>query len=203
MNKREVASILKEIAFFIRLSGGNPYKARAYERAGMAVLTCPYAPLELLRPGTLTQVDGIGPATASVIAELLTTGTSAVHQKVRGTFPSSLAELGDVPGLSMKQIVQLYRHGGVTSLAELQVACRKGALLVIPGIGPKMQAKLLTILGEYQRGMGYHLYADLLQEADHLEQSVRFASGCTSGHACRSHASETGSDQRIPVCGQL
>ena len=177
MNKREVASVLKEIAFFVRLSGGNPYKARAYERAGMALLTCPYEPLELLRPGTLTQVEGIGPATASLITELLTTGTSAVHQKVRGTFPSSLAELGDVPGLSMKQIVQVYTHGGVTSLAALQGACRKGTLLAIPGIGPKMQAKLLTILGEYQRGVGYHLYADLLQEADHLEQAFALLPG--------------------------
>ena len=36
MHKREIVRILREIAFFLRLRGENPYKARAYEQAGAA-----------------------------------------------------------------------------------------------------------------------------------------------------------------------
>jgi DNA polymerase (family 10) len=172
MTKRHIAKVLKEIGFFVRLSGDNPYKARAYEQAGMALLASPEEPLELLQANRLTQIEGIGPATASVIHELVTSGTSTVHQKVRGDLPSSLAELGDVPGLSMKQILQLYKHGGIASVVDLQAACRSGALQGIPGIGRKMQDKLVGLLGEYQRGVGYHLYADMVAEAEQLARAL-------------------------------
>ena len=172
MTKRDIAKVLNEIAFFIRLNGDNPYKAQAYEQAGKALLASPFEARELLQSNQLTQIEGIGPATASVISELITTGMSTVHEKMRGRFPSSLVELGDVPGLTMKQILQLYTHGGVTSVVDLQAACRTGALLSIPGIGPKVQAKLISSLGEYQRGVGYHLYADMVGEAEQLERAI-------------------------------
>jgi hypothetical protein len=41
---------------------------------------------------------------------------------------------------------------GITSVADLRAACREGRLLAVPGIGPKLQAKLLDALGEYERG---------------------------------------------------
>ena len=171
MTKQDIAKVLKEIGFFIRLSGDNPYKARAYEQAGMALLASPDEPLELLQSNRLTHIEGIGPATAAAIHELLTTGTSTVHQKVRGHLPSSLVELGDVPGLSMKQILQLH-EGGLSSIVDLQAGCRSGALQAIPGIGPKIAAKLVTLLGEYQRGVGYHLYADMIEQAEQLERAL-------------------------------
>jgi DNA polymerase (family 10) len=172
MTKRDIGKVLKEIGFFLRLNGDNPYKARAYEQAGMALLASPFEAQELVESNRLTKIQGIGPATASVISELLTTGTSTVHEKLRGRFPSSLVELGDVPGLTMQQILQLYEHGGVASVVDLQAACRTGALLSIPGIGPKIQAKLVSSLGEYQRGVGYHLYADMVEEAERLERAI-------------------------------
>ena len=98
MNKREIRKVLEDIAFFLLLKGENPYKAQAYRKAGLALLTCPEDALSLVQSGTLTGVAGIGPATASVITELFTTGTSSLQNEVQGAYPSSLVELGDVPG---------------------------------------------------------------------------------------------------------
>ena len=165
MTKRDIARVLNEIAFFVRFKGDNPYKARAYERAAGALLACPQDTLELINAGALADVPDIGPATAGVITELVRTGESSLHQEVRGTYPSSLVELGDIPGLSMKQIGRLYEHANIRSVAELQAACRNDLLLSVPGIGPKVQARLLAALGEYQRGQGYHLYANVVDEA--------------------------------------
>ena len=39
MTKREIAHILSEIAFYLRLKQDNPYKSLAYERAARALLT--------------------------------------------------------------------------------------------------------------------------------------------------------------------
>ena len=173
MTKHEIAQALKEIAFFLSLKGDNPYKAQAYERAGAALLTSPLGLHELLATGSLTEVTGIGPATARAITELVTTGQSSLLDEARGSYPSSLATLGDVPGLSRKQIVKLHEQAHITSLAELKAACRDGRLLKIPGIGPKVQAKLQDALGEYERGQGYHLYADVVDEAQDLARALK------------------------------
>ena len=89
----------------------------------------------------MTEVSGIGPATARAITELVTTGQSSLLDEARGSYPSSLATLGEVPGLSRKQILNLHEQAHITSLADLKAACRDGRLLNVPGIGPKVQAK--------------------------------------------------------------
>jgi DNA polymerase (family 10) len=126
MTKHEIAQALKEIAFFLSLKGDNPYKSQAYERAGDALLTSPLSLQELLTTGSLTEVIGIGPATARAITELATKGQSPLLDQARGSCPSSLASLGDIPGLSRKQIVKLYEQAHITSVADLKAACRDG-----------------------------------------------------------------------------
>lgn len=140
----------------------------------------PHEASDLVQTGTLTDVTGIGPATASVITELVTTGTSAFHQEVQGAYPSSLTELGDVPGLSMKQIQRLYERAGIRSVADLHEACVENQLRDIKGFGPKVHAKLLAALGEYQRGQGYHLYANVLEEAATLAKMLATIPGVTA-----------------------
>ncbi len=140
----------------------------------------PHEARDLVQTGTLTAVAGIGPATASVISELVTTGASRFHQEVQGEYPSSLLELGDVPGLSMKQIRRLHDRAGIRSIADLHKACLEGRLCNIKGFGPKVQAKLLTALGEYQRGQGYHLYANVLEEATTMAKRLATIPGVTA-----------------------
>ena len=152
MTKRQIARILFEIAFFLRLKDGNPYKSRAYEGAARALLLSPYEPHQLLDSNTLTAIPGIGPATAAVIRELLLSGTSSLHQRVKDSYPASLVELGGVPGLRPKQIRRLYEEAGIRSVSELQAACRNNQLQALKGIGPKIQAKIQTALGEFRRG---------------------------------------------------
>jgi DNA polymerase (family 10) len=172
VTKRQIARILYEIAFYLRLDDGNPYKAAAYERAARALLLSPYEAHQLTDGETLRGIAGIGPSTASVIHEVLRTGNSSLHQRVKGSYPASLVELGHVPGLRPKQIRRLYEEAGIRSVAELQVACRKNQLLSVKGIGPKMQEKIRTALGELRRGQGYRLYPTVLEEALQLEVSL-------------------------------
>ena len=182
LNKRDIARRLKEIGFFLRLKGDNPYRAQAYERAGDALLRCADDVAALVASGSLTTVPDIGPATAAIITELFSTGSSSLLQDVQGTYPSSLTELGDVPGLSMKQIRRLYDEAGISSVAALHIACRDNRLLAIKGIGPKVQARLQTALGEYRRGEGYRLYANVLDEAGQLERAFMTIRGIRSVH---------------------
>ncbi len=64
-NKHDIAHRLEEIAFFLLLKGENPYKAKAYRNAGIALLMSPHEASDLMQTGMLTEVTGLGPATAS------------------------------------------------------------------------------------------------------------------------------------------
>ena len=164
---------MREIAFFLRLKGENAYKARAYEKAAFALLHAPHEATELVSAGILKDVPGIGPATSMVIADLVTLGESSLHRELQGDFPASLVELDAVPGLSIKQILRLYRRADVRSLEDLRRACQENRLIAIPGFGPKLQTKLLAALGEYERGQGFQLYANVLVEAEQVEAALR------------------------------
>jgi DNA polymerase (family X) len=172
ISKREIARELSEIAFYLRLKGGNPYKSAAYARAARAVLLSPHGVHELSEGETLTDIPGIGPSTGAVIRELLSTGHSNLHERLKGSYPASLVELGDVPGLRPKQIRRLYEDAGIRSIAELHAACRNNRLQSLKGIGPKIQAKIERALGEFRRGQGYRLFANVLEEAGLLEQHL-------------------------------
>jgi DNA polymerase (family 10) len=177
MTKREIAGVLKEIAFFLRLREDNPYRARAYEQAGESLLLSRETLDELVSQGLLTSVKGIGRGTASVITELYSTGQSSLHRTVRGSYPSSLAQLGEVPGLTLAHIRRLYEQGAIQSLSELQAAVRENRLHSIKGIGPKGSNKIADSLGEFGRGQGYHLYGNVLSEAAALEGEMRSLKG--------------------------
>jgi DNA polymerase (family X) len=176
---REIARVLSDIAFYLRLKGGNPYKAVAYERAARALLLSSYTPHQFMQGDTLTSIPGIGPRTAAVIRELVLTGTSSLYQRLKGPFPPSLVELGRVPGLRPKQIRRLWEEAGIRSIADLQAACRTNRLVSLKGIGPKLQAKIERALGEFRRGQGYRLYASALGEAVLLERSLAVIPGVT------------------------
>ena len=78
MDSRTAAHILTRIAALVELSGGNRFKARAYEGAANALRSIDTDDLRpLLRSGELAELPGVGPATLSVIRELADTGESA------------------------------------------------------------------------------------------------------------------------------
>ena len=88
MNYREAMSIepvdaLRRIAFLLERSRASTYRVRAYRQAADTLLALPEAEVrERVRRGTLKQLDGIGPSTATVI-----------EQAAAGQVPAKLTEL--------------------------------------------------------------------------------------------------------------
>jgi putative hydrolase len=73
----EPAAALERIAYLLDRAREKSYRVRAYLRAAETIKGL--APEELderVRAGTLEQLDGIGPKTASIVVEVATTGTT-------------------------------------------------------------------------------------------------------------------------------
>jgi putative hydrolase len=82
----EPAAALERIAYLLDRARERSYRVRAYLRAAEVVGRLP--PDEVARraaAGTLTELEGIGPKTASVVQEVVATGSSAYLERLESS----------------------------------------------------------------------------------------------------------------------
>jgi len=139
---QEAAALLREYADLLGLTGGDPFRARNYERAAKSVAGYP-GDLATLSDKALTSIDGVGPSIAAKIAECRRTGTFQALEELRATIPPGVAQLAKVPGVGPKRALQLVRELGIASAAELAEAIRRGRLRGVAGFGPKTEERIL------------------------------------------------------------
>jgi len=139
---QEAAALLREYAELLGLTGGDPFRARNYERAAKSVAGYP-ADIAALSDKGLTAIDGVGASIAAKIAESRRTGTFQALEELRAEIPPGVAQLAKVPGVGPKRALQLVRELGITSAAELAEAIRRGRLRGVAGFGPKTEERIL------------------------------------------------------------
>ncbi|MEK7221808.1 MAG: helix-hairpin-helix domain-containing protein, partial [Nitrospirota bacterium] len=179
MNKREIAAVLEEIAFFLELKGENPFKIKAYSTGARVIESLPEEPSVLVQKGILRNVKGIGEGLAGAVTELVTTGASTLHTELKASFPAGVMEMTAVPGLGPKKIKAIYEQLSVGSVGELEYACIENRLVGLPGFGQKTQEKILAGIRQFKRHQGFHLFANVIEEADCILEAVRGAAGVT------------------------
>lgn len=174
MDPRTAAHTLTQIANFLELRGGSPYKARAYEQAARAVVALETDDLGALdRKGELAATRGLGPATLSVIRDLVETGESRYLEELRSETPPGLVELLNVPGLATAKIHLLHESLGVDSVESLEAAARDGRLAKLKGFGPKTAEKILRGIEIYRTAGSMSLYHRAAIGARSLLAAVR------------------------------
>ncbi len=145
MDSRTAAHILDQIGALLQLTGGPRFNSRAYRTAAAAVLALGVDDLgPLLHSGELKKTPGLGPATISVIRELVETGESSYLERLTEKTPAGLVQMARVPGLGTAKVALIHEELGIESLDELEVAARDGRLAKIKGFGPKTAERVLN-----------------------------------------------------------
>src|SRR4051794_13863436 len=148
------ARLLHEMSQRALLAGGNPYRARAYARAGES-LAALAVPLErVIAEGRLREIPGVGDAIAEIIGRLHQTGTHPTLEAMRQEVPAGVLEMLGIPGLRPEKVAKLYRDAGIASIAELEAAAKADRLKDVKGIGAALQRKILEGLRIRQRTSG-------------------------------------------------
>lgn len=183
--KDEIADTLESIGLLLELKGENPFKTRAYGNAARAVETYPGNIETMAREARLTEIAGIGAAIASKIAELVETGRIEFYENLRAEFPPALFELFELHGVGAKKIKALYENLGVTSLAELEAACKSGRVAALPGFGDKTALKILASIEARGRYADTYLLGTVAPLAEnlleHLRQHPEVSQACIAG----------------------
>ena len=135
------AEMLQEFADLLAISGGDPFKVRAYEKAAQAVAGYSKDVTDLDEKG-LDAIPSVGSHLARKIVEFLRTGTVEELEELRARVPAGLRSLLNVPGLGPKRAHQVYVELGITSVGELLDALHEHRLQHLPGWGVRSEENL-------------------------------------------------------------
>jgi len=165
MNKEEVVKILNEIAVLLELAGENPFKSRAYETAARNLERTTDDIEGLVKSGEIFRLPGIGEAIGKKIETLVTTGHLEYYEKLRASIPPGHLEMLKIPGLGPKKIRALYQELKITTIGELEYACRENRLVNLKGFGRKTQENILQGIERVKHYQARRLYAEALPDA--------------------------------------
>lgn len=182
MSREEMVTILEEIALLLELKDENPFKIKAYRSGAETVRSFPDDIVALAAANQLTGIKGIGEALRDKLHEMATTGKLAFHENLRAEFPSTLFELFELQGLGAKKIKTLHRDLGISSIADLKLACVENRIAGTPGFGAKTQSNLLEAIahreshaGIFRLGSVAHVVEDMLDHLRDHPETLRVA----------------------------
>lgn len=133
MQNAALALTFDAIAHYHELAGENPFKIRAYRRAGEAVAALSQ-PIEDMAD-ELESIEGLGKGTAGIAREFLATGQVRLLEGLKEKYPPGLLELLEVPGLGPKRVAALFETG-IGSVEMLKSAMADGTIKNVAGFGP-------------------------------------------------------------------
>lgn len=174
----EVAAALNELAELTSISGGDAFKARAYEKAARAV-GGHRVEVATLDAAQLRQIPGVGKAIADKIVEFCRSGTFPALEKQRAEIPAGLRQLIDIPTLGPKKALVLYQELGITSVDGLVEAVQAGRLDQLRGFGPKTAENIMHGVEVLRHGAG-RVHLDVARSAaEQIVEVISAVPGCT------------------------
>lgn len=204
LTNEDIARVFEEIAELLAISGENPFRIRAYQRAAQVVRTLPHPCGELGGAGALQELPGIGADLAGKIEELLHTGTLRALTRLRSRVPASLRELLTLPGLGPVRARALHTIG-VDSLAQLHRALEQHRLEGLRGFGPVLRRKLCEALEARATAAPKRwLWSVAAQYAEPLRTYLLSLPGVASVEVCGSfrRGRDTVGDLDLVVCSR-
>jgi DNA polymerase (family 10) len=143
MNNLALARAFFEIADLMELNGENAFRANAYRRAGRAIEMMPEDVQEVFERGEIRNVAGIGAALAEKIAEWLSTKEIKYLEELREEVPPGVVEMTSIAGVGPKMARRFYAELGVTSIDELEKACRQRKVRALRGMGARTEWNII------------------------------------------------------------
>ncbi len=181
-----VGALLQEYADLLHVSGGQGFKARAFEKAARAVSghDVDVATLDLKE---LQEIPNVGKSTAEKVVEYFSTGQMASLEKMRAQVPVGTRQLMAIPGLGPTRAMVLAGTLKVKTIDELVEAIEAGRLDGMRGFGPKAVANIMRGIDQLRQGGGRVLISRAFETAMDFLGTVSKLDGC----------------QRVEIAGSL
>src|SRR4030088_1533842 len=104
-----VAALLSEYAELHLMTGGDPFRARVYEKAARGVAGHA-GDVSHLSPAELQRIPGVGRAIAEKIGEINASGTFTALERLRADTPEGFLQRTRILALGPKRALTLFRE---------------------------------------------------------------------------------------------
>jgi DNA polymerase (family 10) len=173
MDKNQVARLLDEIAALLSLKEeSSVFEVRAYENAARTVSALDGDIEQLVQEDRLKGMPGIGPTLLKRIEEAVSTGHITFYDELRASTPPIKVEMLRIPGLGPKKINAIYNQLHITSISELEQACKEDRIAHLPGFGKKTQDNILKGLAHLAQHLDRYLYPIAEHEAEQIRAAL-------------------------------
>ncbi|WP_171169118.1 DNA polymerase/3'-5' exonuclease PolX [Streptomyces sp. I05A-00742] len=173
----EVEALLQEYADLVAITGGDAFKARAYEKAARAVGGHP-EDVAAMDVKALREIPNVGRSIAEKVVEFLRTGQVAAFEETRASVPAGVRELLTIPTLGPKKALALYEELRVSSVPELLDAVREERLRDLKGFGEKTEQNILHGIELMQKAGGRILLSAAMEAAELIVAELSRIPGC-------------------------
>ncbi|MBZ4420243.1 DNA polymerase/3'-5' exonuclease PolX [Myxococcus sp. RHSTA-1-4] len=173
MENADVARVFAEMADLLELTGGNPFKVRAYRQAAQFIEMLPEPLSELWRQGRLTELPSVGARLADHIQEMLVTGHYAEHDQLAERVPPGVLEMLRLEGVGPKTVALAWKELGIQDVAGLEAACHDGRLAALPHLGRRRAEGILHAIQRYEARRGRTPLHHALPQAEALVERLR------------------------------
>ncbi|MFF4739335.1 DNA polymerase/3'-5' exonuclease PolX [Streptomyces sp. NPDC001262] len=173
----EVEALLQEYADLVAISGGDAFKARAYEKAARAIGGHP-TDVSTLDAKGLQEIPNVGKSIAEKVVEFLSTGRVAAVEETRASVPAGVRELLAIPMLGPRKAMTLYEELQISSVEQLLDAVHEQRLRDLKGFGEKTEANILHGIALMQKAGKRILISAATDVADQVVGDLSQVEGC-------------------------
>lgn len=176
---KDVEALLQEYADLLLITGGDAYRARAYEKAARAIGGY-HTDVSALDAKGLREIPNVGKSIAEHVLEYLSTGTLPAVEEARAKIPAGVRRLLAIPTLGPKKAMTLYEDLHISSVPELLEAIEEKQLRGLKGFGQKTEENILHGV-RLMRAAGDRVPIDTAMEvAEEVVDQLSALTGCES-----------------------
>jgi DNA polymerase (family 10) len=177
LDRKTAARALREIASLLEVQGENVHRVRALANASRIVERIDGDLGAMVRSGEILELKGIGKGTASILEQLADGNRPDVLEEADKAVPPGVREMMTIPGLGPKKVRALWMDLGLTSLGELEYACRENRLVELTGFGAKTQSKLIDAIRFARMAGDRRLISEAWSDAEDLAEWLAAVDG--------------------------
>ncbi len=156
MGNIELAKLFYEIADILELKGVK-WKPRAYRTVARAIETLRVPVETYYKKNALSEISGVGKNIEAKIVEFIKTGKIKSHDRLTKSIPGHLIVLMKIPGIGPKKTAALYKKLKITSLKQLEQACRKHKVRELLYFDAKTEKEILEGIKLMKKGFGMRI----------------------------------------------
>lgn len=170
IDNKYIAIVLNETADLMEIAGLDGFRIRSYRTAAVIIESHPESIQEIIRDPErdITAINGIGKGIKAVLEELLDRGSFERRDELLKNYPATILELLKIPGMGPKSVALIHDHYHVNTIDDLERLCTEKKLRPLPGMGKKLEERVLRGIESYKRGIGRHLLSFADSTADEI-----------------------------------